>query len=210
MSAPITVAVIDDDELMRSALACLIRSAAAEAATFPSAEDFLSDPICRTVDCALTDLRMPGVDGLELQEELGRILPHLSVVFITGYANVPVSVRAMKAGAVDFLEKPIRDEALLAAVQRAASRSRSLRKTFDELKKLQKRYELLTPRQRQVFTMVTSGMLNKQIGYELGAAEKTIKVHRARVMEKMRARSLADLVRMAESLTRNADLAASQ
>jgi FixJ family two-component response regulator len=122
---------------------------------------------------------------------------------------VPASVEAMKAGAVDFLEKPIRDQALLAAIERAARRSRSLRKSLDELKQLQKRYDLLTPRQRQVFAMVTSGMLNKQIGYELGATEKTIKVHRARVMEKMGASSLADLVRMAEFLTRNADVTTS-
>jgi len=207
VSESLSVAVIDDDDLMRSGLSCLISSAGAEAVTFPSAEKFLADPICQTVDCALIDLRMPGLSGLELQEELGRVVPYLSVIFITGHATVPISVEAMKAGAVDFLEKPIRDEALLAAIPRAARRSRSLRKSLEQRNQFQKRYEVLTPRQRQVFTMVTSGMLNKQIAYELGATEKTIKVHRARVMEKMGASSLADLVRMAESLTQSTDLA---
>jgi FixJ family two-component response regulator len=210
LSTPIKVALIDDDESVRSALARLIRSAGAEAATFSSAEEFLSDPACQTVDCASTDLRMPGVDGLALQEELARVLPHLSIVFLTGHGNVPESVKAMKAGAVDFLEKPIDDETLLAAIHRAAMRSRLLRASMDEIKRFEKGYALLTPRERQVFAMVTSGMLNKQIGFELGTTEKTIKVHRGRVMEKMAAGSLAELVRMAQSIARKALPAISQ
>jgi FixJ family two-component response regulator len=209
VDTPIKVAVIDDDESARSALARLLRSAAAEASAFSSAEEFMSDPICQLVDCALTDLRMPGVGGLELQQQLSRRFPYLSVVFITGHGNVPESVKAMKAGAVDFLEKPASDEYLLSVVHRAAQRSRSLRATQDEIKRLEKVYALLTPRERQVFAMVTAGMLNKQIGFELGTSEKTIKVHRARVMEKMEAGSLADLVRMAQSLAPKPHLAIS-
>jgi len=145
-------------------------------------------------------MSMPGFDGLRLQEELNKTMPHISVVFLTGHASVPMSVEAMKGGAVDFLEKPVDDEALLTAIRRAAERSRELKSSRNELIAIQRRYARMTPREREVFALVTAGLLNKQIAYDLGVAERTIKVHRARVMEKMEADSLAQLVRMAQRL----------
>jgi len=200
MSPPIKVAVIDDDAPMRTALVRLIKSASIEATAFSSAREFLDDPVHRQVDCAVTDMRMPDVDGLKLQEELNKTLPHLSIVFITGHGNVPMSVEAMKGGAVDFLEKPVDGEALLAAIHRAADRSHALKASRDEMIAIKRRYERMTPRERQVFALVATGFLNKQIALDLGVAERTVKVHRARVMEKMEADSLALLVRMAQRL----------
>jgi FixJ family two-component response regulator len=200
MSPPIKVALIDDDAAMRKALLRLIKSAGLEAAAFSSAREFLDDPIHRQVDCVVTDMRMPGFDGLKLQEELNKTLPQLSIVFITGHGNVQMSVEAMKGGAVDFLEKPVDSEALLAAIHRAAECSRALRAARDELIAVTRRYERMTPRERQVFALVATGFLNKQIAFDLGVAERTVKVHRARVMEKMEADSLAQLVRMAQRL----------
>ena len=143
---------------------------------------------------------MPGIDGFKLQETLAETLPYLSVVFITGHGDIPMTVKAIRSGAVDFLEKPVDDEGLIAAIRRSAERSRKQKISYAELEDLRRRYELLTPREKQVLVLVTSGLLNKQIGYELGTGEKTIKVHRARAMEKMRADSLANLVAMAERL----------
>ena len=143
---------------------------------------------------------MPGFDGLKLQEELNKTLPHLSLVFITGHGNIPMSVEAMKRGAVDFLEKPVDDKALLAAIRRAAARSRALKASRDEKIAIARRYERMSTRERQVFALVTTGLLNKQIAFDLGLAERTVKVHRARAMEKMEADSLAQLVRMAQLL----------
>jgi len=200
MPPPTKVAVIDDDASMRKALVRLIKSAGIEGAAFSSAREFLDDPVHRQVDCAVTDMRMPGFDGLKLQEELHKTLPHLSMVFITGHGSVPMSVEAMKGGAVDFLEKPVDDKALLAAIHRAAERSRALKASRDELIAFEWRYGRMTPRERQVFASVTAGFLNKQIAFDLGLAEKTVKVHRARAMEKMEADSLAQLVRMAQVL----------
>jgi FixJ family two-component response regulator len=200
MSAPIKVALIDDDKSARTSLARLVKSAGIEVVSFSSAPEFLEDPVRNQVDCAVTDVRMPGVDGFKLQETLADILPYLSVVFITGHGDIPMSVRAIRGGAVDFLEKPVDDEALLEAVRRAAERSRDQKALGAELRDLQRRYQLLTPREREVFHLVTAGLLNKQAGAELGTSEKTIKVHRARVMFKMNAESLAELVRMAEQL----------
>lgn len=200
MSVSSKVAVIDDDKAIRRALARLIRSAGFEAFTFSSAPEFLAAPDAEGVGCAVIDLRMPGLSGLELQEEINRRLPHLSVVFLTGHGDVPSSVRAMKAGAVDFLEKPVAEEALLTAVRRAIERSHEMKTSGAELEELQRRYRLLTPREREVFALVTAGFLNKQIGFDLGPSEKTIKVHRAHAMGKMEAKSLADLVRMAGRL----------
>ena len=194
------VALIDDDKSARTSLARLIKSAGIEVVSFSSARDFLEDPIRNQVDCAVTDVRMPGVDGFKLQETLAQTLPYLSVVFITGHGDIPMTVKAIRSGAVDFLEKPVDDEGLLAAIRRSAERSRKQKISYAELEDLRRRYELLTPREKQVLVLVTSGLLNKQIGYELGTGEKTIKVHRARAMEKMRADSLANLVAMAERL----------
>lgn len=198
--APIRVAVIDDEPPMLRALARLMKSAGIEAATFTEPRKFLGDAFHEQVDCAVTDLQMPGCDGLKFQEELGKSLPHLSLVFITGHGNIPASVKAMKGGAVDFLEKPVDSEALLAAVRRGAERSCALRGSHDGLMAIERSYGKLTPRERQVFALVASGLLNKQAASDLGIAEKTVKVHRARVMEKMGADSLADLVRMAERM----------
>jgi len=194
------VALIDDDKSARTSLARLIKSAGIEVVSFSSARDFLEDPIRNQVDCAVTDVRMPGIDGFKLQETLAETLPYLSVVFITGHGDIPMTVKAIRSGAVDFLEKPVDDEGLIAAIRRSAERSRKQKISYAELEDLRRRYELLTPREKQVLVLVTSGLLNKQIGYELGTGEKTIKVHRARAMEKMRADSLANLVAMAERL----------
>jgi FixJ family two-component response regulator len=194
------VALIDDNKSARTSLARLIKSAGIEVVSFSSAHEFLEDPERNQVDCAVTDVQMPGIDGFKLQETLAQTLPYLSVVFITGHGDIPMSVKAIRGGAVDFLEKPVDDEALLEAIRHAAERSRDQKASGAELGDLQRRYELLTPRERQVFQLVTAGLLNKQAGADLGTTEKTIKVHRARVMFKMRAESLAELVRMADQL----------
>jgi FixJ family two-component response regulator len=177
-----------------------MRSSGIEAFTFSSPQEFLNDAVREQVDCAVTDLRMPALDGLGLQQELNKSMPHLSIVFITGHGNVPATVRAMKSGAVDFLEKPIDSDALLAAVVRAAERTRTLQASYDQHAALKRLYEKLTPRERQIFALVVDGSLNKQSASDLGISEKTVKVHRARVMEKMAAGSVAELARMAERL----------
>jgi FixJ family two-component response regulator len=146
----------------------------------------------------VTDMRMPGVDGLKLQQELNKALPHLSIVFITGHGSVPMTVKAMKGGAVDFLEKPVDYEALLTAIHRAADRSRALRASREELVAIERRYGRMTPHERQVFSLVTAGSLNKQIAFDLSVVERTVRAHRARAMKKMEADSLAQLVRMAQ------------
>jgi FixJ family two-component response regulator len=194
------VAVIDDDQSVRSSLARAIKTAGMEVASFSSADEFLNDPSLNQIDCAVTDVRMPGIDGLALQEMLAQTQPHLSLVFITGQGDIPMGIKAMKGGAVDFLEKPVDRKALLEAVHRAAERSREQKVSRAEIDDLQRRYELLTPRERQVFQLVTAGRLNKEASIELGTSEQTIKVHRARVMFKMDAESLAELVRMADQL----------
>ncbi len=197
---PIKVAIIDDDESARKSLARLMKSAGISAVTFSSAGEFLEAANDSQVDCAVTDLRMPDVDGIKLQQALAEIAPHLAIVFVTGQGDVPAGIKAMKGGAVDFLEKPVDDDALLDAVRRAAERSREARASRAEFDELRRRYDRLTPRERQVFQLITSGLLNKQAGAELGTGEKTIKVQRARVMDKMEAASLAELVRMADQL----------
>jgi len=197
---PVKVAVIDDDKSVRTSLVRAIKTAGMDVASFSSAHEFLDDPCLNQIDCAVTDVRMPGIDGLALEEMLAQTQPHLSLVFITGQGDVPMGIKAMKGGAVDFLEKPVDREALLEAIRRAAERSRDQKLSRAEIDNLQRRYELLTPRERQVFQLVTSGLLNKQASAELGTTEQTIKVHRARVMLKMEAKSLAELVRMADQL----------
>lgn len=200
LSASIKVALIDDDQSARTSLARLIKTAGIQVVPFSSAHEFLGDPVREQVDCAVTDLRMPGIDGFKLQETLAEILPYLSVVFITGHGDIPMTVKAIRGGAVDFLEKPVDDKALIASIRRSAERSRKKKISYAELAELRRHYELLTPREQQVLALVTGGLLNKQIADELGTGEKNIKVHRARVMEKMKAESLADLVVMAERL----------
>jgi FixJ family two-component response regulator len=194
------VAVIDDDQSVRNSLARALKTAGIEVASFSSAHEFLNHPFLYQIDCAVTDVQMPGINGLALQEMLAQSQPHLSLVFITGQGDIPMGITAMKRGAVDFLEKPVDRKALLEAVRRAAERSRDQKVSRAETHEIKRRYELLTPRERQVFQLVTSGLMNKQASVELGTSEQTIKVHRARVMLKMEAESLAELVRMADQL----------
>jgi FixJ family two-component response regulator len=169
-----------------------------KAETFSSAHEFLKHTPYDGPTCQVLDIRMPGLSGLDLQAELARAKRTLSIVFITGHGNIPMSVRAIKAGAVDFLEKPFEEQALIDAVQLAIQKDRLAKQKLVELREIQERVESLTPREREVFSLVVTGMLNKQIAFELGTSEKTIKVHRARVMQKMQAESLANLVRLAE------------
>jgi RNA polymerase sigma factor (sigma-70 family) len=194
------VFLVDDDAAVRRALTRLLRTAGLEVVSFASADALLREVDGGRPSCVVADLRMPGINGLELQDEMARRGLDLPLLFISGQADVSSSVRAMKGGAVDFLEKPVSDTALIEAVQRALARHRERQADRQEQEVLEKRLARLTPREKQVFALVAAGLLNKQVGYELGATEKTIKVHRARVMEKMEAESLADLVRMAGRL----------
>jgi FixJ family two-component response regulator len=194
------IAIVDDDASARAALARLLKAFGVETVAFSSAREFLDSRNAGNFGCAVIDLRMPDLDGLALQQELERTLPHLSVVFVSGQGDIPATVRAIKAGAVDFLEKPVSEDALLKAVESAGKRTVAMRNAYQELELLRGRYQTLTPREREVFGLITAGLLNKQAGAELGTTEKTIKVQRAGVMAKMAAGSLADLVRMAQQL----------
>lgn len=202
MNAPCpTVFLVDDDPSVRRALSRLIKSAGYQVRAFASAREFLDiRPQPDGPVCLVLDVRMPGISGLELQIELEKINPAVPIVFITGHGDIPTSVRAMKAGAVDFLAKPVKDADLLKAIEQALKRATRDAAVFAELGDIRQRLETLTPREREVLEHVVSGQLNKQIAYDLGTVEKTIKVHRARIMEKMQARSLAELVRLAEKI----------
>jgi FixJ family two-component response regulator len=191
-----TVFVVDDDASVRGALARLLHSAGYQTETFASAEGFLAQSRFDAPACILLDVRMPGLNGLELQQALAAADRQLPIVFITGHGDVPMSVRAMKAGAEDFLPKPFDDEELLKAVAQALNKSQREQNERTEVAEIRKRLSSLTPREREVLCHVVAGQLNKQIAADLSIAEKTIKVHRARVMEKMGASSLAGLVAM--------------
>jgi FixJ family two-component response regulator len=191
------VFVVDDDASVRKSLVRLIKAAGYEAESFGSVGDFLARRPYGGPCCLVLDVRMPGRTGLDLQEALRAAGQRLSIVFITGYRDVPVSVKAMKGGAVDFLTKPVDEGTLLAAIEQAVARTLADRRRQARQTEIQSRIATLTPREAAVFALVVTGMLNKQIGSELGIGEKTVKVHRARVMEKMQAGSLADLVRLA-------------
>jgi len=199
MTAPeATVFIVDDDSSVRSALARLVKSLGLPVETFASAQEFLNENHPEAPSCLVLDIRMPGLSGLDLQEELASAGLTMPIIFITGHGSVPQSVRAMKAGAVDFLEKPFDDQALLDAIHQAIEKDRQARQEQMDIAEIQQRVDLLTPREREVFALVVTGMLNKQIAFKLGISQKTVKVHRARVMEKMQAESVADLVRSAE------------
>ena len=190
--------VVDDDTSLRNAVKRLIRSLGFTVETFDSAQAFLTHEPHDGPACLVLDIRMPGTIGIQLQERLAKAGVQMPIIFITGHGNIPMSVKAMKAGAVDFIEKPFEDQQLIDAIHVAIARSNQLRKQQAELNKLQQRVDSLTPREHEVFRLVASGMLNKQIAFDLGLSEKTVKIHRSRVMQKMKAASLADLVRMAE------------
>jgi FixJ family two-component response regulator len=198
-SQPI-VLVIDDDESLREALSSLFRSVGLQVKTFASAGEFLQFKLPDAATCLVLDVRLPGVSGLDFQSDLAKAHIDIPIVFMTGHGDIPMTVRAMKAGAVEFLPKPFRDQDMLDAVQVGLERDRNRRKSAGDTAKLKASFDTLTGREQEIMGWVTAGLMNKQIAGELGVSEITVKVHRGNVMRKMAAKSLAELVRMADAL----------
>jgi len=194
------VFIVEDDASMRRALSNLFQSVGLEVALFGSASDMLQSKLPDVASCLVLDVRLPGLSGLDFQAELAKTDIQIPIIFMTGHGDIPMSVKAMKSGAVDFLTKPFRDQDMLDAVTTAIERDRKRREADKVVATLQARVETLTPREREIFALVSSGLMNKQIAGELGLAEITVKIHRGHITKKMGAKSLAELIRMAETL----------
>ncbi len=195
-----TVFIIDDDAGVRESIQDLVESVGLQCKAFAGAQEFLSHERGKGPSCLVLDVRLPGMSGLDLQRELSRDAFRIPIIFITGHADIPMTVAAMKSGAIEFLTKPFREQDLLDSIQRSLTREQMRQARKDALIELRDRYATLTAREREVMSLVVSGMLNKQIAAELGASETTVKIHRGHVMRKMQAKSLPDLVRMADRL----------
>jgi FixJ family two-component response regulator len=195
-----TVLVVEDDELVRRALANLLQSVGLDVMLFGSAAEMLQSGLSASASCLVLDVRLPGLSGLDFQAELAKANTHIPIIFMSGHGDIPMTVRAMKGGAIDFLTKPFRDQDMLDAVSTAIERDRKHREAESIMSNLQTRFETLTPREREIFALVSSGLMNKQVAAELGLAEITVKIHRGHITRKMGARSLAELVRQAEAL----------
>jgi FixJ family two-component response regulator len=195
-----TVFIVDDDRGMRQAIQDLVESVGLRAEAFATGQDFLRKQLTDNPSCLVLDVRLPQMSGLDFQRQLAEAGVQIPIIFITAHGDIPMSVRALKSGAVEFLTKPFRDQDLLDAIQQALQRDNAVREQQTEIHQLKQRYQSLTVREREVMTLVASGLLNKQIASEIGASEATVKIHRGRVMEKMEAGSLPELVRMADKL----------